>query len=152
MVFTLLKPFQSCFFVMIIERPKPLFWFRSNNKSQKGRHFLADTITSPNHISEGEIYLPILWGFFIIKGPLKPNSLPNIKIVKLFMFNFKLFETKNLYPKKWENMKISPPFQSMISIQLVVAHNLPPFYGSSCFLSSCHASFLPNVSKVIRNS
>ena len=41
---------------LISERPKPLFWFRSNTVNQNGQYFRADTVTSRNHISKGGIY------------------------------------------------------------------------------------------------
>ena len=72
------------------------------------------------------------------------------------MFNFKLFEKKNYIPRSGKTWKLDPVSGPWLTcpllIQSVVALNLAPFYGSSCFLSSCHASFLPSVSKVIRNS
>ena len=39
------------------ERPKPLFWFRSNIKTdiQNGQYFRSDIVTSRNHILKSEI-------------------------------------------------------------------------------------------------
>ena len=44
------------------ERPKPLFWLRSNikTKTQNGQYFQADIVISRNHISKGEIMLLIV--------------------------------------------------------------------------------------------
>ena len=59
-------------------RQKPLYWFRSdtNTETQIGWYFWANIITETETRFQVEIQSPI---FSIIKGPLKPNSLPITK-------------------------------------------------------------------------
>ena len=49
----------------------------------------------------------LVWRIFsIIKGPLKPNLLPNIKEFLIILMDLCFYTFQNLYPpKKWEKLE-----------------------------------------------
>ena len=85
-------------------RPKPQFWFRSEPETQNGGYFQADTVTSRN---QNFLVTDIMEFFSTIKGPKKPNFLPNIKDFCRSLLNFILFKTskQNLYSRSKKTWK-----------------------------------------------
>ena len=91
--------------------------------------FGANILTCRNHISKAEIQLLIVWGIFsIIKWPLTPNLLPDIKdfeIIFVHLCSISFFSRQKTYITQRNEQQIEKSFSSNTNTETGCSFRFP---------------------------